>query len=216
MEHKLNPFVSIWRQPRETIRYLLVNKSFWYIAILSFFGAWASALIASVDEKTTKEASDLVFTKPSFLMEIVTSILAGIATILIGTAILAFFYWIIGKLFGGKGVYSDLYKGSMLTMLPYGVMLPFLLIWLVIAPNSFYGITDTASAIDTVFSVLFGLATIVLTIFVFILTIVMISEVHQFSKWRAFFTMIIPVVALIVFILAVLAIIATVLLGNIF
>lgn len=214
MENKLNPFLTIWRQPRQTIRYLLVNKSFWYIAMISFFGAWASGLISSVDEKNTKEIAELSFTKPNFFVELVVSALSGVATILIGTAILAVFYWLIGKLLGGKGIYSDLYKGTMLTMLPYGILLPFLLLWLIIAPNSFYGIGDQTAVIDIIFSVVFAIASIVLTIFVFIVTITMLSEVHQFSKWRAFFTMIIPIVALIIFILVILVIIFAVLFGS--
>lgn len=215
MEKNLNPFLSIWRQPRETIRYLLVNKSFWYIAIISFFGAWASGLVSSVDEKSTKDLSELTFTKPNLFVEIIMSALSGVVAIFIGAAILAFFYWIIGKIFGGKGVYMDFYKGSMLTMLPYGIMLPLLLLWLIIAPNSFYGITVDSSAIDIIFTLLFGIVAVVLTIFVFIITVVMISEVHQFSKWRAFFTMIIPIVLLVIFIFVLLAIVATIVLGSI-
>lgn len=194
----MNPFLSIWKQPRATIQYLIVNKTIWQIALISFLGAWASALIASVNS-SDMEGKD--FVQPSVIMEIILSFLGGIASLFIGAAFIALFFWLIGKLFKGTGTFSDMYKGSMLTMVPYTIMLPIVLIWLISAPDSFYGTETSMSAFSMIISIIFFIAAFVLSIFVLIVTIVMISEVHQFSKWRAFATMMIPTIAIIVIVL---------------
>lgn len=194
----MNPFLTIWKQPRATIQYLIVNKTIWQIALISFLGAWASALIASVDS-SEMEGKD--FVQPSLIMELIGSLLGGVASLFIGAAFIALFFWLIGKLFKGTGTFSDMYKGSMLTMLPYAVMLPIMLIWLFIAPDSFYGTEETMSALSMVITAIFFIAAFVLSIYVLIVTIVMISEVHQFSKWRAFATMMIPTIAIIMIVL---------------
>ena len=48
----------------------------------------------------------------------------------IGTAISALISWLFGKLFKGTGTYSDLFKGLSLTAIPYIVLVPLYIIWL--------------------------------------------------------------------------------------
>lgn len=203
----MNPFVTMWRQPRETIKYLLLNKGFWIIALLGFVGAWASALYESTGKADEKDIEgNLVnpdFVQPNFLMELITTAFSAIITVLIGGAIVAFFYLIIGKIFKGTGVFKDMYKGAMLTTMPMGIVLPFVLIWLVLVPSDFYGIGNGMGLIGSILSVIAGVLMVVATIYTIVLTIVMISEVHQFSKWKAFFTMLIPAAVVIAIVLVI-------------
>ena len=54
----------------------------------------------------------------------------------IGTAISALISWLFGKLFKGTGTYSDLFKGLSLTAIPYIVLVPLYIIWLMTSPDS--------------------------------------------------------------------------------
>lgn len=203
-QNEMNPFKTMWRQPRETIKYLLLNKSFWYIAFLGFLGAWASALFERNDAANEKDYDGKLinpeFVKPNAIIELLTTAISGAITVLLGALILAFCYWLIGKLFKGTGTFNDLYRGSILTTMPYIIALPIAIIWLVLTPNSFYGIGDM-SALGMVFSILAGVLMVISSIYAIVLTIVMISEVHQFSKWKAFFTMLIPAAIVIAIVL---------------
>lgn len=194
----LNPFKTMWRQPRATIRNLLLTKGFWTIVLLGFLGSWASTLFDKTGAATeTDYDSKLInpnFVKPNILLEIISTAALSILSILLGAAIIAFFYWLIGKLFKGTGTFNDLYKGSILTTMPYAIALPFLLVWLLIAPNSFYEIGDATSVIGSVFSIIVGVLMVIASIYAIVFTVVMISEVHQFSKWKAFGTLILPMI----------------------
>ena len=193
MKKNLNPFVSIWRSPRETVRSVLVHKGFWVIAILSFFGAWASALFASLDAKNSQIDENATFTQPSLPMELASSIIGGIASVLIGGAFIALLYWGIGKLlFKGQGTYMDLYKGSMLSALPFYIALPFILAFLIIYPNEFYNIDLNFDGVAMFLYAAVVVLGLVGSVYAFVVTIVMISEIHKISKWKAFFTMFIP------------------------
>lgn len=210
MQKQQNILLAIWTAPRETIRYALERLNFWYIAFISLFGAWGTTIISGLDAANLSGSSEYIiesiedevvkrdYVMPSWWSEILLSLLGGIATILVATAFMAVFYWLIGKLFKGTGSFKQMYKGAMLTFLPTTIILPVVIVWLFISPETFYGVSDPTSSFGYI---LFGLA-MALIVFCFIysmiVTIVMVSEVHQFSKWRAFFTILVPTLALII------------------
>lgn len=204
MNKKLNPFVSIWKSPRETVRSVLVHKGFWAIAFLSFFGAWASALFASLNAENSQIDDEVSFTQPSLPMEFAISIISGIASVLIGCAFIALLYWAIGKLlFKGQGTYMDLYKGSMLTAFPFYIALPFILAFLILYPNEFYNNDLNFNGVTMFLYAVVVVLGLIGSIYAFVVTIVMISEIHKISKWKAFFTMFIPTFILFIIIMVI-------------
>ncbi|MEG0681865.1 MAG: YIP1 family protein, partial [Eubacterium sp.] len=128
------------------------------------------------------------------------AIVSAVFTLLIGAAFIAFFYWIIGKLFKGIGTFKDLYKGAMITSMPFILIVPFALVWLFMSPETYLD-TKLTSGTTMILMIIVSVASFIASVYAFILTIVMISEVHKITKWKAFFTMILPTLILVAFIL---------------
>ncbi|GEK33842.1 YIP1 family protein [Kurthia sibirica] len=202
MDADKHPYRTLWTSPRIMIRTLLSKKSFWVIFALSFLGAWGAALFESVNKIGMEKSQNLDdLSNPTVAMTLVSTLLTAVFGLLVGAAIIAFFYWIIGKLFKGTGMYKDLYKGSMITSMPYFIVVPFTLIWLFGSPATYFDNEVTRSALWTVMMGLTYITAFIASVYTFVLSIVMISEVHNFSKWKAFFTMIIPTLVIVVIVI---------------
>lgn len=220
MDKKKNIFIAIWSAPREAIKSALLTMSFWKIVLISFLGALGASIIVNFDAASLAVISDEIgnvkdYEMPSIVYELFIAILSALATLLIASPIMALVYWLFGKLFKGTGTFMDLFKGSMLAYVPLSIIPIVIIIWLVISPETFYGVTESSSAIGSLFMAL-AMAIVVLTfIYTIVVTIVMVSEVHQFSKWRAFFTIVIPT-ALITVVLVVIILIIVVFAVSLF
>lgn len=210
MEKKKDIFIGIWSSPRAVIKDALITMSFWKIVLISLLGALGASIFTNIDAASLAVFSDEIasvkdYKMPSFAYELFVGLLSALATLLIASPLMALFYWLVGKLFKGTGTFMDLYKGSMLTFVPLSILPLVVIGWLVISPETYYGVTEASSVIGSVLIAL-AMAIIAITlVYTVIVTIVMVSEVHQFSKWRAFFTILIPTalltVVLVVFVL---------------
>ena len=180
---KLNPFLSVWLQPKQTARYMIDVKSTGYaIFILSISNI--GILLSSVAE----------IDFPVWLIALLCILLAPISG-LISTTISAFVSWIFGKLFKGTGKFSELFRALSLTSIPYIALIPFYLIWLYVAPESLLTV-DYMGPTPWIFWPA-TLATIVVSIWSFVIAVGAVAEAHQISNWKAFFTVFIPSVIFI-------------------
>lgn len=213
LKEKKNTYLGIWSAPRKTIQYALEKLNFWYIAFITLFGAWGTTILSRYDDANLIPSNDRIFveeyTMPSLWSELLFSLIGAIASILVATAFMALLYWLIGKLFKGTGTFKAMYKGSMLTFLPNVIILPLIIGWLFISPETFYGVDEPATAFGNIIFALVLALVVFCFIYTMIVTIVMVSEVHQFSKWRAFFTILIPTIVMTIILIVIVIVIVT-------
>lgn len=185
---KLNPFTSVWLHPKQTAAYMMEHKSMGYAILLfalGFIGALFSGLIDS--EIYPGMAVWLIS-----LLAIIVFPIIGIIIAFIHTGILLLF----GKLFKGTATYQGMFKSLSLTSIPSVVLIPFYLIWLFTSPESLMN-PDYAGTMPIIFWPTI-LLTIAMSIWGFVIMIAVVAEAHQFSNWRAFFTVFIPGVILFI------------------
>ncbi|WP_158233969.1 YIP1 family protein [Sporosarcina sp. P34] len=184
----MQPLVSIWTQPKQTIRYVLEYKTWSY----SFFILFLTSISVGI---TSFAETDILPDLPLPVM-----ILLGIVSSFIGTMISLFIssalYTWVGKWLGGKGNFKDMVQMTPIASIPFIWMMPINLLLVVIyGKNLFVDTTNTANvdAFGSLSSVLLltNLLTLALGIFSTVILSKGIGIVHQFSSWRGFGTIMI-------------------------
>lgn len=187
---RVNPYFSVWLHPKRTTRYILQNKSFFFTMIIISVGFIGILLSLLVD-------SELYPTLPIWgiiLLIIVLSPILG----LLSNSLFALELWLIGKLFKGIGEYKDIFKAISLFNIPYVFMIPFYLIWLFIEPISlFYDYENGMFFLPTIDLVL----NFIITIWCLVITIPIVSEVHNIPYWKSFFILLISSLILLLLII---------------
>ncbi|QDY46487.1 YIP1 family protein [Planococcus glaciei] len=97
----VNPFTGIWLKTRETVRYVIEEKSMGFVILLMILSGISSALVGAFD-------SEMNQMMPVWGI-LLGSIIAGPIFILLIYAIMAGVYFITGKLFKGTGTYTELF-----------------------------------------------------------------------------------------------------------
>lgn len=117
---------------------------------------------------------------------------------IISNAISSAIFLLVGKIFKGEGTFSELFKALSLNAIPFIVLIPFYLILLIVSPEVL--MIDFEGSLPWTFWAT-NFVMIVVSIWSFVITIACIAEVHRFSNWKGFFTLIIPsiVIGIIVF-----------------
>lgn len=182
--------LSIAVKPRDTIRYLLKTKNIAYFIFLGIVGMFANNLISLVGTKFNGNYTlgDYVYSAfmSSFLLYFLSTLLS--AAVLMLSA----------KVFGGKGRFKPMFRMISVTMIPYIWILPMILFWMQFAPQSFFEITYIETGLsDIILQFVCGTFIFIASIWTFALMIIGISEVHQISKWRAFFAALIVILILV-------------------
>lgn len=192
----MNIFSTIWTQPRQAMRTILDEKSLLLpllILVLGSIGAMLSSLYGSSDTANV-----------STIFLVLFAIIGGPIFYLISNTIFAFLVMLLGKwLFKGTATFIDIFKVMAISYLPYIAAIPVFGIWLVLNPDSLVS-TDNTGLLGLLVMILL---TITMSIFMFIFNIVGVSEAHQFSKWKAFFTILIPGIIFIILIVIIVFII---------
>lgn len=185
---KLNPFLAVWMHPKQAARYMINKKSIGFAILVLSIGYIGSLMSGLID-------SELFPNLSPWILALLCVIFAPIAGI-IGTAFSALISWLFGKLFKGTGTYSDLFKGLSLTAIPFIVLIPLYLIWLITSPDSLLD-PNFIGSLPWIFWPTI-LVTIVVSIWSFVISVGVVAEAHQISNWMAFFTIFIPGIILFV------------------
>lgn len=188
---KVNPFFSIWLSPRETVRYVLDHKELKYSLIL--------AVIAGIVGIPTAIGSiSILFPEMSFWWILLTLVVLSPILSLLGLGIGTVIYTWVGKWFGGVGVFKEMAQAMGVVVIPSIWLTPYWILSGVMAYNA----TTTFSIAAIVWSLFNGLFMILYGIWMIVIQSKVYGEVHQFSSWRGFATLIIPSVffGIIVFI----------------
>lgn len=197
---ELNPFTAIWTRPRETVRYVIEEKTTSFIVVLLILAGFTGGLSGASSEEQMFPAVAVIF--GSLLL----GPLAGAA----GIAIISGIYKLLGKLFGGVGTYSEMFRAVVTSSIPQIWLLPMWLIWLLASPATFYTESEPLmTEPDTGLSMVIGLvllaATFVVGIWTFVIQCKAVGEAQRFSAWKGFFVVVIPSVLLAVVIITLLA-----------
>ncbi|WKA56855.1 YIP1 family protein [Planococcus shenhongbingii] len=201
---KVNPFTAIWLKTRETVRYLIEEKSMGYVILLMLLSGISSGLVGAFNT----ELNELM---PVWGI-ILGSIIAAPIFILLIYAIMAGIYLVAGKIFKGVGTYQDLFKATGAATIPQIWLIPVYLIWMLAAPETYFAQPDGMQGdggglILTIFG---SVLITVVTIWSIFINSKAIGEAHRISSWKGFFTIMIPsliigvVIAVIAIVLAIL------------
>jgi hypothetical protein len=181
-----SPFLTIWFQPRKTIRNLITSSSNKGI----FLGGAIWGIMRVIEYMVTKNAG---FSLP--LWEILSiSLVGGTIAGIILMYIAGFWFTWIGKLFGGKGTTQHLRLAYAWAVFPEAIYILLRLIQTGIFGIRLFQSFDKLMYQDSAacyYGVFIGHAGTVILIWVTILMWINLSEAHQFSKWKSLVVMVI-------------------------
>ncbi|WP_162287854.1 YIP1 family protein [Indiicoccus explosivorum] len=199
----LNPFTAVWLHARETVRYVIEEKSDGFVWILVALAGISGALLGTLDTRTNE-------TFPVIGIVLGTILLGPIAGV-IGTAISAAVFLLVGKLFRGKATYPDMFRAVATAQIPNIWLLPFLLIWMLAFPATFFlepAAETLVSGGEVAWTVFATIVLIVVSVWVFVIQCQSIGEAHRISSWKGFFIVLVTGLAFLALLIAIVVAIA--------
>ena len=174
----MQPFFMIALYPRATIRFCLMFKPLVYFVFIGIVGAFSTELV-----RFAKEEYDFQFT----LGDIVSSsMIFSVITFVTSTAILAIILQFLGSSLGGKGTFKQMFRALSLTYFPFIWILPMLLFWMQLSPESYFVYGDFTQSVGDKIMGFIGLVVILLAcIWSLFLVLKAIQEVQRFSMAKA-------------------------------
>lgn len=199
---KLNPFFSIWLSTRRTIRYVLENKDLKYSLMVAALAGAPSGISAF------GELSKNLELQWWFLLILI--VLVGPIFGLIGLYVAAALYTWVGKWFGGTGKFKEMLQAIGVAMIANFWMTPFWILSTIFVRNDIF-VMDMISGMSIgaiIWFLVSSLVSATFSIWMIVIQSKAIGEVHQFSSWKGFATLIIPslVIGMIVFIITLIVI----------
>lgn len=177
------PILSIMARPRDAINYTLVHKNFAYALYAGAVGGFASSLATMYGS-----AYPVGFTVGQVVY---AAFITGIFVVMLTNLAMAFMLNVIGSVFKGNGSFKTLFQVMCMSLVPYIWLLPILLFWLQLAPDTFFKLTGEITLGQVIVSYVGAFLILAAAVWAFVLSLVGISEAHGFSKWKAFFTLLI-------------------------
>ena len=175
----LNPWLSIWVNPRKTIRALVeYDVSFCFIVMCAIYGFLYMLQISQF--LALGQSSSL-------LIIIILSAVLAIPAGYIVFNISSFFAFLLGKLIKGKGSFKQIRAATYWSTVPMVVVLLFWIFCIIINGNSLFvpgyekRLVESAATINIVISI----AQFVLAIWGLIIYLHALGEVQGFSAWMA-------------------------------
>lgn len=197
-EEKINPWLSIWIQPRYTMRKILDGNR-GPVILLAALGGIADSL-ARISEKNGYGYNSLL---GILSMSIVSGIIGGI----IGVYIISGLLRLTGRWIGGKGSYEEILTAIAWSNVP---TIWSLLIWflgIVVFGINFFkdaSMVLEASVFLNILSWLFSTLFLLIGVWSIFISVKCIAEAQQFSSWMAvlnyvlaFLVIFIPVLVLV-------------------
>ena len=179
----MNPFLSIWSRPTETIHYVLNHKTLSFSYLILVLVTLATAPLTILQ---------LLFIEEVPLMLIIPLAFIGLFVLtLLGWFLNSALYTWIGKWLGGTGSFKKMLSVIPLGSLPSIIMLPFSWVLMIALLILRYIESDVAA---TVFVVLFALSPLLsiglmgLSVYGTVIMSKAIGIVHGFSAWKGFGT----------------------------
>ena len=176
----MEPLLSVMVKPRETFRFMIDNKKFTYALYTGAVAGVASMLITMYGTAFPVGfgLGDVVY----------SSIVTGILVFMLTNLVLAFVLAKVGTMLKGKGTFKEMFQTVCMANAPYFWVMPIVLFWLQNAAHTFFkfDFNIETSIRDMIWAYVGLFSVAVAAIWSVVLSIVGISEVHQFSKWKGF------------------------------
>jgi len=177
-----NPWISIWTQPRKTLAQILAYNPRHRFVLLSGISGLASLLYGA-----QSYSLGMYFPVWSIIIgALILAIPVGMLMIIISTF---FLYW-TGKLFKGKGNFLSVRCAVTWSNVPNVVNLILWGILFSIFDGFMFLNTNLCVSGDCLILAIIYLLMIAIGIWTFIILICNLSEAQKFSRWRAFFNLI--------------------------
>ena len=173
------PVLSMMAKPRETFHYAIHEKTFSHSLYIGAIGGFSNALLGLFQTKYPfgYQLFDVVY----------SSFITGVIFYLLTCFVTGYLLKVIGGKFGSKATFKELFQTLCLITIPYIWLLPILLFWMQLSPDTFFKVNVMNLNLEQGIIVAFGvLAISVTSIWTFVLTLVGLSEVMKVSKWKAF------------------------------
>lgn len=177
---ELNPLLSIWTQPKETVRQLINHNKLGLSIILACIAGIGAVLAALQDSGWFQDMSTAGLAVGIIIMAMVSGLInVGVSTLL---------YTVIGKLYGGHGKMREMAIAVGPMMIPQIFILPVYMIYVWIYGRQFFA----APADFNLTSIPLGaylillLFTLTASIWTIVISSKAIGVVHGFSSWRGF------------------------------
>lgn len=189
---EMEPLLSVMVKPRETFRFMIENRKFTYALYTGAVAGVASMLITMYGSAFPVGfgLGDVVY----------TSIVMGILMFMVTNFVMAFVMTKVGTLFKGQSTFKEMFQTVCMANAPYFWIMPILLFWLQSASHTFFkfdfDIETTLKDMIWAYVGLFSVA--VAAIWSLVLSLIGVSEVHQISKMKAFFVLLVGSLSILV------------------
>jgi len=185
-----HPWRFIWIHPKETVREALESNSKWPFVLAMLFGVtWM------LDRMSNRNVGDVLPVLGIFLVALVAGAVIG----LVGWLIVGSVYHGMARLFGGVGTWKETLLGVAWCSIPYVAKSVLWIPQLLIFGREMF--TSQTPLIDSniVFMALFyffGLIELVFFVWYYVVLSHGMGEIHGFSAWKGFVSVVLPPVVL--------------------
>lgn len=185
-ENPINLWTKVWTKPRVTTRYALDSK--WPSMLTLLILLTASGFIEILSKAVDNNQGDVYGLGGIILTVIFFSTLVGFIQWYIGAGITYF----VGKWIGGTGSFRDIKTAYVVSYIPYLIILVLWIVDILVAGPALFEKYGELSLMQGLFIVISSLVQVAIAIWVFIISLIAVSEAHRFSMLKAFLTVIIP------------------------
>ena len=185
----MQPVLMIAKYPRATIRFCLMFKPLFYFFFIGVVGAFSTQLAKLVNMKYQFQFTlgDIVSSSM-----VVSVIMFALSTLLSGVIV-----QFLSKSLGGKGNFKHMFQALCLTYIPYIWILPILLFWMQLSPESYFIIPGMELSVgDQLMTYIGPICIGIATLWGIFLTIKAIQEVQRFTLVRSIVTFLLFIVVL--------------------
>ena len=168
----------IAKYPRATIRFCIMFRPLIYFFFIGIIGTFSSELMKLVNMKYPSE-----FTLGNIVISsMFYSVIVFTFSTLISAALIHFF----GKTLGGKGDFKQMFRALCLTYIPFIWVLPVLLFWMQLSPESYFIIPGKGLTIgDRMMTYVGPILITISSIWSMFLIVKAVQEVQKLSMLRS-------------------------------
>jgi len=174
----MQPVLMIAKYPRATIRFCIMFRPLIYFFFIGIVGTFSSELMKWVNMEYPAR-----FTLGNIVVSsMFYSVIVFTFSTLISAALIHFF----GKTLGGKGNFKQMFRALCLTYIPFIWVLPVLLFWMQLSPESYFIIPWKELTIgDQIMTYVGPILISIASIWSMFLIIKAIQEVQKLSMLRS-------------------------------
>ena len=188
----MQPVLMIAKYPQATIRFCIMFRPLIYFFFIGIVGSFSVELSKFVNTEYLFQYT---------LGDIVAStMIFSVMTFVISTSISAALIQFLGKMLGGKGNFKQMFRAISLTYIPYIWILPVLLFWMQLSPESYFVIPGKELTIgDTIMTYVGPILILIASIWSLFLIVKSIQEVQRLSLLRSIVSLLLLVIVIVSF-----------------